>query len=327
MHDPPFVVGGRFRCVALLGEGGAARVYLAERLDGEGRAAIKLLRPEGDPKAAARLEVEGRVLARLDHPHIVRLIDSGRTAEGRPYLALAHLGGGSLGDRLARGRLSAPTAVAVARAVASALACAHRAGIVHRDVKPDNVLFDEAGRPCLTDFGVARAAPGTLDEQLTAPGTRLGTPDYMAPEQAFARPIDARADLYALGALLYEMLTGHRPFVADCHRALYVAHEMSVPRRLRSICPDCVVPPDLEALVLRLLSKAPIARPASADDVLARLDRLAAALPAPHDAPALLPRTPRRPPTDHDAPLPTFRPPVRPALAALAALAAAFAAL
>jgi serine/threonine protein kinase len=199
----------------LLGEGGMASVYLAihERL---GRmAAIKVIRIEQFPpnylkNVLRRFEVEARALASLDHPHIVRVFDYGEF-EGMPYLVMEHLPGGSLSAKMGK-PLRFDQAANVLQPIASALEYAHARGVLHRDVKPSNILFAADGRPVLTDFGIARLMEQTDGTGLTSTGVGIGTPDYMAPEQGMGRTVDGRADVYALGIVLYEMITGHRPY-------------------------------------------------------------------------------------------------------------------
>jgi serine/threonine-protein kinase len=194
-----------------LGAGGMGRVFRArdERL---GRAvAVKVLRPEsaGDPDFRARFSREARTLAQLEHPGIVTLYDFGTAPGGDIFLVMQLVPGGSLAER---GPLPLPEAVALARELSAALAYAHSRGVVHRDIKPENVLLGEDGRPKLSDFGIARIVDPARDERpLTRPSVVLGTPGYLAPEARAGAPVDARMDVYALGAVLFFALTGRHP--------------------------------------------------------------------------------------------------------------------
>ena len=199
-----------------LGQGGMATVYLAEDLRHHRKVALKLLRPElAATLGPDRFLREIQIAAQLQHPHILPLLDSGEV-DGFLYYVMPYVDGESLRARLARqGELSVAEAARVLREVADALSYAHERGVVHRDIKPDNVLL--SGRHALvTDFGVAKAVSEATGRQaLTTAGVALGTPTYMAPEQATADPhTDHRVDLYALGATAYELLTGRPPFVA-----------------------------------------------------------------------------------------------------------------
>jgi tRNA A-37 threonylcarbamoyl transferase component Bud32 len=203
----PPLADGRYRLVSILGEGGQATVYRAwDRRLAVWRA-IKVLRPGSPRSLRARFEAEARTLARLHHPNLLVVHDVGEDG-GRAFIVMA-LASESLADRLAREGPLPPAAVAaLGAAVAGALSVAHAAGVVHRDIKPGNLLADEGGRPLLSDFGIALLA----DERRTRTDAMMGTPWYMAPEQrAAAEAVDARADLYALGATLYTALVGHEP--------------------------------------------------------------------------------------------------------------------
>jgi serine/threonine-protein kinase len=202
-----------------------------------------------------RFRREAEAAARLVNPYVCAILDQGAAGD-IVYLVMPYYAGGSLADMLARARrLAGPTAAAIGAQVACALDYAHRHGVVHRDVKPDNVLFDEDTNAVLTDFGIATAR---FHGRLTATGRAMGTPHYMSPEQAMGRLVDGRSDLYAVGLLLYEMLTGHPPFDgADSYAVGYKhVHEQPVP-------PDQAQPevaPALSAIVMRCLAKQPADR-------------------------------------------------------------------
>src|SRR5690349_4815690 len=216
-------LSGRYRLDAQIGAGGMSTVYKAFDINLERRVAIKLLHREmsADSDQLERFRREARAVAQLSHPHIVGVIDAGED-DGRPYIVLEYVEGETLKDRIRRqGRLPIAEAVAYAIEIAHALGAAHARHIVHRDVKPQNVLIDEEGSAKVTDFGIAR----TLEEEgLTADGRVLGTTDYVSPEQALGQPVTGQSDLYSLGIVLYEMLTGEVPFKGDSQVAVAMKH-------------------------------------------------------------------------------------------------------
>ncbi len=216
-------LNGRYRLEARIGAGGMSTVYRA--LDGtlEREVAVKLMNREvaSDSDQLERFRREARAVAQLSHPHIVGVIDAGED-DGRPYIVLEYVEGETLKDRIRRlGRLPITEALAYAIEIARALGAAHARHIVHRDVKPQNVLIDEEGSAKVTDFGIAR----TLEEEgLTADGRVLGTTDYVSPEQALGQHVTGQSDLYSLGVVLYEMLTGEVPFKGDNQVAVAMMH-------------------------------------------------------------------------------------------------------
>ena len=253
---------GHYRIVDLLGRGGMADVYRAEdeRLGRE--VALKALPPEfaRDPERIERFEREVRAAARLNHPNIVTVHEFGQ-GEGQHFYTMELMPGGDLKARIRAHPQGMPAAEArpVALAVAQALAYAHRRGFVHRDVKPENILFDEEARPQLTDFGIARAMESGT--RMTATGMSIGSPHYMSPEQAQGLEVDGRSDLYSLGVVLYEMLTGRLPFDAANTIAVALSH-------INDPVPE--LPPALAAwqpVVDRLLAKSPEERYASAREL------------------------------------------------------------
>ena len=258
-----------FRLIEPIGAGGMGVVYRAEdtRL---GRAvALKFLLPlrGGDAVWRRRLLHEARAAASLDHPNLCTIHEIGESEDGRPFIAMALYEGETLKARLERTpRLGVPEAVKIARQVASGLACAHAAGIVHRDLKPGNLMLLPDDSVKVLDFGLAKAR----DESLTASTERLGTVAYMAPEQVRGDPVDARADLWALGVTCHEMLAGARPFAGD--HAVSIAHAIlhDEPPRLSAERAD--LPPALEAIVLGLLEKDPARRYGSAEQLRRDLD-------------------------------------------------------
>ncbi len=241
-----------------LGHGGSATVYLAEERKHGRRVAIKVLHAEQAASLGAeRFLREIAIVAGLSHPHIVPLIDSGDTG-GLLYYVSPFVPGGSLRDRLAQeGRLPVADVIRIAHDVASALDYAHRAGFVHRDVKPENILFTD-GQAMLADFGVARAyvREGSDTAVVTEAGMTLGTPAYMSPEQAAGdRDVGSPSDVYSLACVVYEMLAGEPPLHGDSIRATLAKHVTVVPRPIRALRPE--VPPGLERALARGLAKAP----------------------------------------------------------------------
>ncbi|MFO0682619.1 MAG: protein kinase [Sandaracinus sp.] len=274
--SPGTLVAERFRIEAEAGAGGMGVVYRAHDLRSDQPVALKILAELG-PVEAARFAREGTLLAQLLHPGIVRFVDQGRTSEhpgAAPWIAMEWLEGETLSARLRRGPLAPALAARVVRDVAAALSVAHRAGIVHRDLKPANVFLvgGDRGSVKLLDFGIARPT-GRGAATLTTTGTVLGTPYTMAPEQARGgRTLDARVDVYALGCVLYECLTGARPFDHESVAAVLAAVllEEAVPPRER--VPS--IPESLDALVIQMMSKRADARPESGEAVRIALDAL-----------------------------------------------------
>ena len=259
------VVGGRYEIGERLGVGGMSEVYAAtdQRL---GRpVAVKFLRAEiDDPMARARIESEARSAAALSHPNIVNVYDAG-DHEGRPYVVMELADSRSLADVIRdEGRLPAERVRSVGGQVLSALAAAHAEGIVHRDVKPANILVGADDAVKLADFGIAKsfsdAAAG-----MTAVGLVMGTPSYLSPEQAAGHPATPRSDIYATGVVLFEALTGRPPFTGDTPTEVVAAHAGAPIPDIRSAAPG--VPPSLAAVVERALAKNPADRYASATEM------------------------------------------------------------
>ena len=265
----------RYRIERELGQGGMATVYLAEDLRHHRKVAVKVLRPElAATLGPDRFFREIEVAAQLQHPNILPLHDSGE-AEGFLYYVMPFIQGESLRERLAkRGELPIHEAVKILSEVADALAAAHALGVVHRDIKPDNVML--SGRHALvTDFGVAKAvSEATGRNKLTTAGVALGTPAYMAPEQAVADPhLDHRVDIYAVGCLGYELLTGRPPFVRTTAQEVLAAHVTQAPDPVEHH--RQAVPPALSAVLMKCLAKRPADRWQTAEELLAQLEPLA----------------------------------------------------
>jgi eukaryotic-like serine/threonine-protein kinase len=217
------LIGDRFRLEEKVGSGGMSSVYRAFDPTLERRVAIKMMHRDisSDPDQLERFRREARAVARLNHPHVVTVIDAGED-EGAPYIVFEYVEGETLKERIRRlGRLPVSEAVAYAIEIARALECAHSHKLVHRDVKPQNVLINGDGRAKVTDFGIARSMEA---QGLTAPGRVLGTTDYVSPEQALGHEVTEQSDIYSLGIVLYEMLTGEAPFKADTQVAVAMKH-------------------------------------------------------------------------------------------------------
>jgi serine/threonine-protein kinase len=264
-------------------------VYLAARDDAPGSppVAIKVLRDGAYAGGSAlrRFLAERHIVARIEHRHVARLLDTGVTADGSPWFAMAHCAGGSLAERLAHGPLDVREAIRIGCQLAGALGAAHDLGVVHRDVKPANVLFDAAGEVQLTDFGIAKLE----DQESTQSGALLGTPAYLAPEQLRGTGVDHRADLWTLGVTLYQMLSGRRPFDGPTYAAVLHAVLSVEPAPMHRAGGD--MPESLEALVRHLLQKEPGARPQHAADVERALVAIAGD-PAARYVPPPTPMTP-----------------------------------
>src|SRR5947208_4708034 len=218
---------GRYKVVRRLGSGGMANVYLAEDEVLRPRVPIKILTDHhaGDDQFVERFRREAKNAASLSHPNIVSIYDRGE-AEGTYYIAMEYLDGRSLKELIvARGPAPVPVAIDYARQILTAIRFAHRHGIVHRDIKPHNVLVDAEGRLKVTDFGIARAGAS----QMTEAGSIIGTAQYLAPEQARGRPADQTSDLYSVGVVLYELLTGAVPFSGDTPVEIAMKHLSSTP--------------------------------------------------------------------------------------------------
>jgi beta-lactam-binding protein with PASTA domain/tRNA A-37 threonylcarbamoyl transferase component Bud32 len=265
---------GRYRVIRRLGSGGMANVYLAEDTELGRSVAIKVLdeKHAKDEQFVERFRREAKNAASLQHPNIVSIYDRGE-AEGTYYIAMECIEGRTLKELLvARGPLPVDQAVAYARQILGAIRFAHRKGIVHRDIKPHNVLVDADGRLKVTDFGIARAGAS----QMTEAGSIIGTAQYLSPEQARGAPVDQRSDLYSVGVVLYEMLTGSVPFTGDTPVEIAMKHISAVPEPPSAKRPE--VPEDLDMVVLRALAKDPDERFQTAEEMDAELGRLAAGL-------------------------------------------------
>jgi serine/threonine protein kinase len=273
--DPPPALPEGLEVIRPLGVGKMARVYLARERELERVVAVKVLRPElaSDETARLRFEREARSAASLAHPNVVAVYRFGRLASGTPYLVMSYVQGRTLADRLkADGALAEREGRALVAQLASALAAAHRKGIVHRDVRPANVLLeDESGRMLLSDFGIAALLEGGADSgpRLTRTGQMIGEPRYSSPEQLRGDKVTGAADIYSLAILAYEVLTGEGPYRVTSTREAFAAHLTGEPRPISRIRPG--ISKDLEDLLLRCLAREPAHRP-RAEDVVKRLE-------------------------------------------------------
>ena len=276
------VLGKRYRLLSALGTGASAHVYLAEDVSLQRHVAVKVLQPglAADEAFLKRFRAEARSVASLNHPHVLRVFDWGEDND-EPYLVLEYLGGGSLRDLLDRDvRLSHAQAAMLGAEVAQGLAYAHVRGLVHRDVKPANLLFDEEGRVRIADFGVARAL---AEAAWTEPaGAMVGTARYISPEAAEGKPVDGRADVYSLALVLYEAVTGTVPFVTDTTMGTLAA-------RIGQTLPHDPALGPLDDVLARAAAPDVAAR-LDAAGLSARLGALAAALPSPAPLPLVFPQ-------------------------------------
>jgi serine/threonine-protein kinase len=273
------VIGGRYSVSHRIGDGGMATVYYAMHTALDRPVVLKVLHPHlaRDADMRERFRREAETAAQLVHPHVCNIIDFGMT-ERHVYTVMPYLSRGTLGDRISGRRSLPPERVAaVCAQVASALDYAHRHGVVHRDIKPDNVLFDEDEHAVVTDFGIATA---TFRGRMTGTGHVMGTPHYMSPEQARGRLLDGRSDLYTLGVVMYETLVGFVPFDGADIYSITSKHLEEIP-----VSPDLVdsrVPAALSAVVMRCLAKDPAARYQRGNDVADALIQYLAQTGAPN---------------------------------------------
>jgi serine/threonine-protein kinase len=257
----------------LLGEGGMARVYRAHQANLDRDVAIKVLPPyyAADENFVRRFRQEARSLAQLSHPNIVIVHDAGQE-HGLLFIIMEYISGGNLRDYISP-QMKSNEITRIIREVASALSYAHERGIVHRDVKPVNVLMDQSRRAVLSDFGIAKVLASI--SAMTRSGAGVGTPEYMSPEQCKGIQVDTRADIYALGVMLYEMLTSHTPFEADNYTALAHSHIYEQPPDPSRYNPR--ISPAVQAVTLKALAKSPEDRFQSAMDMAITLEQAMAA--------------------------------------------------
>ena len=267
---------GRYHILEQLGEGGMANVYKAFDTHLEAEVAVKVIRiDELPPKILARtlkrFEREAKAVARLNHTNIVNITDYGEF-EGQPYLVMPYLQGGTLKEMLQGKAMDWQEASQLLIPIAKALGYAHQQDMIHRDVKPANILITETGEPLLTDFGVAKIVDDEATIDLTSTHATVGTPEYMAPEQVTAKTVDHRADIYALGVVFYEMVTGRKPFQADTPMAVLFKHASEPLPRPTQFIPK--LPNSVEQILLKTLAKDPNNRYQSMGEFVVALEKL-----------------------------------------------------
>ncbi len=301
------VLAGRYRLDEVIGRGGMSTVYRGTDLSLDRVVAVKVAMDpllERDPVYASRFKREARAAAGISNSGIVTVFDAGADGPTR-YIVMEYVEGRDLAAILRDERpFEPPRAVRIAQQVAGTLAAAHAAGIVHRDIKPGNIMVTPEGQVKVLDFGIARTTDGV---NLTQTASVLGTAPYMSPEQAMGQPADARSDIYSLGCVLYEMLTGKPPFMGDLPAAVLHQHVRVAPKPPGALNPN--VPPALDALVLQMLAKSPEDRPQTAAEVRDRLAALdtatAATTPLPPAPPPPIRTVPLPPPPAPDPVPPT----------------------
>jgi serine/threonine-protein kinase len=283
----------RYRIDALIGEGGMGRVYSAEHVLMRKRLAIKVLHRELTTmtEVVARFEREAMAAANIDHPNVAAATDFGKLPDGAVFLVLEYVQGKSLRDEIAAGPIAPERALHIARQIAAGLGSAHALDIVHRDLKPENVmLVDKGGDPDFVkvlDFGIAKVPIGEVPHPTETPahtpitkaGMVFGTPEYMSPEQALGQGVDGRADLYALGVILYEMLSGSRPFSSQSQVGILGQQLSKPPPKISERAPGIMVPPAVEAVAMKLLGREASERYQSASEVVDVINRLLAPIP------------------------------------------------
>jgi serine/threonine protein kinase len=273
-------VDGRYKIVELIGEGGMGKVYLAEHVEIGKRVALKVLHPSYSrmPDLVERFRREARAASKIGHPNIVDVTDSGSTPDGSVYFVMEYLEGVELGSIIEReGALDVARALRITGQICRALSAAHREGIIHRDLKPENIFLitrgGEADVVKVLDFGIAKTteAEAARERRLTSPGMAMGTPEYMAPEQAAGRPADARTDIYSLGAIMYEMVTGQPPYSGDNFMEILTKKATQDPPPPVSIRAE--LPAQVSDLVMASMSRSPDGRPQTMESLEYELNK------------------------------------------------------
>jgi eukaryotic-like serine/threonine-protein kinase len=276
-------VAKKYRVEQMLGEGGMGRVYKATQLALDKPVVLKVLRQAllGDERTVARFQREAKAASRLNHPNSISVLDFGQADDGAMYIAMEYVQGKDLHHILSREwPLPEARVVRIMSQVLSALADAHSAGVIHRDLKPENIMVEQRrGEPDFVkvlDFGIAKIIDGTNDEgpALTRAGFVCGTPEYMSPEQARGAPLDHRSDLYAVGVILYQLMSGLLPFDSDSAVGFATKHLTEVPPPPSKRRPDAKISPAMERLILRTMAKSPDDRPQTAEQFRAELSAI-----------------------------------------------------
>jgi serine/threonine-protein kinase len=284
------LLADRYRIDALIGEGGMGKVYAAEHVLMRKRLAVKVLRREltSVPEVVARFEREAMAAGNIEHPNVAAATDFGKLPDGAVFLVLEFVSGHSLRDEIARGNFEVERALHITRQIASALSAAHLQGIVHRDLKPENVmLVEKGGDPDFVkvlDFGIAKVPIGEVEaakggSPITKAGMVFGTPEYMAPEQALGQNVDGRADLYALGVMLFEMLAGVRPFTSQSSVGILGQQLSKLPPSFAERAPGAAVPPATELIVRKLLARESAERFQTAAELARAIDEQIVPIP------------------------------------------------
>lgn len=262
---------GRYQIVGPLGEGGMAAVFKAYQPSMDRYVAVKVLPRQlaASKEFVARFQQEAKLLARLQHPHILPVFDYGESDDGYTYIVMPFIQGGTLSDVIEKRRFSFSEVCEIVSQIGSALGYAHSRGMIHRDVKPSNVLIDESGNCLLTDFGLARMIESTSN--LTTSGAIVGTPAYMSPEQGAGRKIDHRSDIYSLGIILFELLSGRVPYTAETPVAVVFKHLQDPLPSIRKYDPDLSV--EVEMILYKALAKNPDERYQTVDDLLKAMEQ------------------------------------------------------
>ncbi len=290
------VIDKRYRLTGLIGRGGMGRVFRAEHVTMRKVFAVKLLSPRtADPRERARFDREAFATGRTAHPNCVMASDCGTLEDGTRYLAMELLEGDTLAELLDReGKLSVERTLRIGKHILRGVGHAHGLGVVHRDLKPRNIMLvshlDDPEFAKVLDFGLAKLLGEVQEEEgggdLTEVGITFGTPAYMSPEQASGRPVDARADLYAVAVLMFEMLAGRPPFCGADPQATLMMHVRDTPPRVKEVAPDAEVPTDVELMLRRSLDKHPDQRFADADAFIAEIERCEKAASGDEEIPA-----------------------------------------
>src|SRR5512136_1540413 len=243
---------GRYQIIEELGHGGMGKVYKVQDTKIGEKIALKLIRPEAglDKRSQERFSNELKLARKIRHKNVCQMFDLGED-QGTSYITMEYVRGEDLKQLIRKvGRLSPGQAIAIARQVCDGLEEAHKLGVIHRDLKPQNIMIDEEGRARIMDFGIARSLAG---KSITGAGVLIGTPEYMSPEQVEGKDVDQRSDIYSLGVILYEMLTGRVPFSGDTPFAVGVKIKSEIPKDPRQLNPG--IPDDLSCVILRCLEK------------------------------------------------------------------------
>ena len=274
------ILAERYRIVRMLGEGGMGEVYEAEHIYIKKRVALKLLRNEitSNAEAVTRFHQEALAASTIGHDNIVAIDDFGRLPDGSVYLTMEYLAGEPLSDLMLKGRLEPGRSLEIIMQICRGLAAAHSKGIIHRDMKPENVsiVADKDGRDLakILDFGIAKVTSADSGENLTRTGTIFGTPHYMSPEQAMGRQLDHRTDIYSVGVIMYELFTGTVPFKAESFMGILTQHITALPQNPRTCAPDREIHPEIERIILTAMAKEPEKRYPSMVELLEDLQNV-----------------------------------------------------